>query len=367
MGSRWTHGSAVIKAINPFVKMQGKFRTFLEIHIAKSRKVCKKYNCTIPHIITTSYLTHEAIKRYLQEFEYLGYGANLYLSLSKSIGRRVYPMIRDLLFHFQEELRQKEDEQKQKVLESSQRAIIEWIKKKGEGEDFMEADPLLRFNPPGHWYEIPNLLKNGLLLQILKDNPEVKYLMCHNIDTLGAWLDPAVLGMHIVTKACITFEVIPRMIEDRGGGLARINQKVRLIEGMALPDESIQYRLSYYNTLTNWIDIDKLLEYFGLDRSSLSDTHHEKIEEAIRNIEKKIPTYVTLKEVKHLWGKGHEYIYPVAQFEKLWGDMTGLEDLDVSFVSVSRFRGQQLKEPALLDRWFNDGSFEYVSEKCEFG
>jgi len=368
MGSRWTHGSAVIKAINPFVKMHGRFRTFLDIHIAKSKMTCKRYSCTIPHIITTSYLTHEAIERYLKEFEHFGYSEHLYLSPSKSIGRRVYPMIRDLLFHFQEELRQKEDEQKQKILESSQRAIIEWVKEKGEGEDFMEADPLLRFNPPGHWYEVPNLFKNGILSRILRNHPEVKYLMCHNIDTLGAWLDPAVLGMHIMTRACITFEVTPRMIEDTGGGLAKINGKIRLIEGMALPDEAIQYRLSYYNTLTNWIDIDKLLGYFGLDRSSLINNgdNNTRIAEAIHNVEKKIPTYVTLKQVKHIWGKGHEYIYLVAQFEKLWGDMAGLDDIDVSFVSVSRYRGQQLKEPALLDQWFNDGSFDYVSERCDF-
>ena len=37
-----------------------------------------------------------------------------------------------------------------------------------------------------------------------------------------------------------------------------------------------------------------------------------------------MPTYVTLKDVKKRWGHGQEDVFPVCQFEKLWGDMTAL-------------------------------------------
>jgi hypothetical protein len=40
--------------------------------------------------------------------------------------------------------------------------------------------------------------------------------------------------------------------------------------------------------------------------------------------------------------------------------------LKVNYVSVSRFRGQQLKEPSQLDMWANDGSLEYVKSKAIF-
>jgi hypothetical protein len=50
----------------------------------------------------------------------------------------------------------------------------------------------------------------------------------------------------------------------------------------------------------------------------------------------------------------------VAQFEKLWGDMTALPELDCRFVAVPRRRGQQLKEPAQLDGWLRDGSAAYL-------
>ncbi|MBI4838727.1 MAG: UTP--glucose-1-phosphate uridylyltransferase [Nitrospirae bacterium] len=322
MGSRWTEGAAVVKPINPFIKMSGGFRTFMEVHLAKSRQTGKLYE-------------------------------------------------RDLRFLWEEELQQKQNENVQKLQDHIHGALIEWAKSRGEGEDYSENKPLMRFNPPGHWYEIPNLIKNGVLARMIKDNTDLKYLLCHNIDTLGANIEPALLGMHIANKSCLTFEVTPRRIEDRGGGLAKINGNIQLIEGLALPREQDEYRLSYYNTLTNWITIDSMLKFFKLDRGMIVEAEENpeiksRITQAVYESEKLIPTYVTIKNVKYLWGAGHEDVYPVAQFEKLWGDMTALKDLKTGFAAVSRFRGQQLKDPAQLDMWFNDGSFEYVKGIVSF-
>ncbi len=371
MGSRWTHGAAVVKPVNPFIRIDSKYRTFIEIHLAKTRKTGILAGHRIPHVFTTSYLTHDAISDYLEKFHYFKYEGRIYLSPAKSIGRRVYPMERDLRFYREEQLQQKMDENVQKVLDDAHRAFIGWTKAKGEGEDYSENKPILRFNPPGHWYEIPNLIINGTLVNMLKDHPDLKYLFCHNIDTMGACIEPYLLGLHTINQACLTFEVTPRRIEDAGGGLARMNGHIRLVEGLALPREEDEYNLSYYNTNTNWINIDSLLEFFGLDRKLILEAENNsgrqsKILDAIHIIEKRMPTYVTIKEVKYVWGSGQEDIYPVAQFEKLWGDMTGLPDLKTNFAVVSRYRGQQLKEPSLLDRWVTDGSFEYVKNKCSF-
>ncbi len=54
----------------------------------------------------------------------------------------------------------------------------------------------------------------------------------------------------------------------------------------------------------------------------------------------------------------------MAQFEKLWGDMTALAELDCRFLLVPRMRGQQLKEPAQLDAWLRDGSAAYTESLC---
>lgn len=378
MGSRWTQGAAVVKPINPFIAIEGKYRTFIEIHLAKSRKTGMLSGHMIHHVITTSYLTHDAIANYLKRFNYFEYEGQIYLSPAKTIGRRVYPMERDLRFFWEEQLQQKLDENTQKVQDAQHRALIEWTKSRGEGKDYSENRHILRFNPPGHWYEIPNLIKNGVLAKMIKENSNLKYLLCHNIDTTGVYIEPSLLGMHIANQSCLTFEVIPRRIEDKGGGLAKINGHIQLIEGLALPREEDEFNLSYYNTLTNWITIDSLLEFFKLDRDLIMEAESKlgtsrsqqeqrnKIIKAIHRIEKKIPTYATIKNVKCLWGSGQEDVYPVTQFEKLWGDMTSLKDLKVSYVAVSRYRGQQLKEPSQLDRWLRDGSFDYVKSKAIF-
>ena len=80
----------------------------------------------------------------------------------------------------------------------------------------------------------------------------------------------------------------------------------------------------------------------------------------------RIPTYITLKDVKKRWGKGQEDVFPVAQFEKLWGDMTALPEWDCRFVLAPRVRGQQLKEPAQLDGWLRDGSAAFVESLCDW-
>jgi hypothetical protein len=121
----------------------------------------------------------------------------------------------------------------------------------------------------------------------------------------------------------------------------------RLIEGLALPREEIEFDLSYYNTLTSWIDVERLLKAFSLTKSDLSN--QEKVTAAVRAFAARLPTYVTLKEVKKRWGHGQEDIFPVTQFEKLWSDMTALPEINCQFVVVTRERGQQLKEPAQLD------------------
>ena len=128
----------------------------------------------------------------------------------------------------------------------------------GEGSSYTDNVPMQCLHPVGHWYEVPNLLRNGTLLRLLQDRPALKYLMVHNIDTTGADVDPGLLGYHIAEGAALTTEVIARQVEDRGGGLARIDGRARLMEGLALPSEEVESHLSWYNSATYWIDIDKL-------------------------------------------------------------------------------------------------------------
>jgi hypothetical protein len=272
------------------------------------------------------------------------------------------PMERDLRFAWEEVPQQLLDAQAQKVREGLRAALIQWARSAGEGSDYTDNVPMQCLHPVGHWYEVANLLRNGTLQRLLAERPQLNYLMVHNIDTVAADADSVVLGYHIHSGAALTTEVIPRHLEDRGGGLARVDGRVRLVEGLALPSEELESRLRYYNSATYWIDVDRLLALFGLPRDALAELG--VVDEAVRAVAARMPTYITLKDVKKRWGKGQEDIFPVAQFEKLWGDMTTLPELDCRFVAVPRVRGQQLKEPAQLDAWLRDGSAAYTESLC---
>lgn len=363
-GSRWSQGAGVVKALNPFARLGGSHRSFIEIHLAKSRRSGRLFGTLLPHIVTTSYLTHGAIAEALGDEGAYGYDGPLLLSPGQSIGLRMVPMARDLRFAWEETPRQVLDVQAEKVQESLRSALINWARAQGEGSDYVDNLPDQCIHPVGHWYEVPNLLRNGVLQGLLAERPQLQYLMMHNIDTVGAHVDPGLLGLHISSRAAMTAEVIHRRLEDRGGGLARIDGTVRLVEGLALPREEIEFGLTYYNTNTFWIHIDRLLATLGLARTDLWDGR--VVAEALGRMAARMPTYVTLKEVKKRWGRGQEDIFPVTQFEKLWGDMTALPEMDCGYVVVPRMRGQQLKEVAQLDGWLRDGSAAYVEGLCEW-
>lgn len=203
--------------------------------------------------------------------------------------------------------------------------------------------------------------------------PQLRYLLLHNVDTCGVNAAPALVGHHIRSGAALTFEVISRRLEDRGGGLARVNGRPRIVEGLAMPREEDEFHLSFYNSMSTWIDLNQILSLFGITRDQLlaslgedetAAAAHAGITASIRQIANRLPTYVTLKEVKKRWGHGQEDVFPVMQFEKLWSDLSSLPEVNTRFVLVPRQRGQQLKDQAQLDGWLRDGSAAHVESLC---
>jgi hypothetical protein len=143
-----------------------------------------------------------------------------------------------------------------------------------------------------------------------------------------------------------------------------VNGHIRLLEGLAQPHEEDELKLSYYNSNTTWIQINELLALFGLNRETFAKATEDELAKAVRKLAQRMPTYVTIKDVKYRWGHGQEDIYPVAQIEKLWTDMTALTDIKCGYLVVPRARGQQLKDPAQLDSWITDGSYAYIKNIC---
>jgi len=364
VGSRWTQGAGCVKGLHPFTKFGGQHRSFIDVHLAKTRRSATQSGARIPHIFTTSYLTHAPTAAQLRLTAGEAWNRDIFLSPGRSIGLRLVPTVRDLQFAWEETAQQRLDEQQEKMRGSIRTALTSWARNTGEGADYTANLPGQCLHPVGHWFEVPNLLKNGTLAALLTEHPNLRTLMVHNIDTLGATADPAMLGWFNASHATLGWEAITKRLEDHGGGVARVNGHVRIIEGLALPQEEDEFRLTYYNANTCWVNIDGLLTSFGLTREDLVDQN--KVNKAVRDLAARLPTYVTIKDVKKRWGHGQEDIYPVTQFEKLWGDMTGLADVTSAFALVPRPRGQQLKDQAQLDGWQRDGSAAHIASLCDW-
>ena len=364
VGSRWTQGAGVCKALHPFHRFAGRHRSFIEVHLAKNRFTTESYGGVIPHVVTTSYLTDAPIREAIERSGNYGFDGPLHISSGRSVGLRLVPMVRDLRFMWEETAQQILDAQQQKVRDSLRTALMNWARSVGEASDYTDNMPSQCMHPVGHWYEIPNMLRNGLLATLLREHSGLQYLMLHNIDTLGAAVDPGILGQHIDGGSTLSFEVIGRRLEDRGGGLALVDGRTRLVEGLAMPSEQAEFALTYYNSMTTWIEIDGLLAVLGLKRKDLSNT--VLVDDAVRRLAMRLPTYVTLKDVKKRWGHAQEDVFPVAQFEKLWGDMTALPEVSCRFFATTTRRGQQLKAQSQLDPWYRDGSADEINAMCRW-
>jgi hypothetical protein len=222
VGSRWTQGAGVCKALNPYCCIAGKHQTFLDVHLAKNRRISAEVGMSIPHTFTTSWMTNDPITEYLDS---LDKEESIYISPGSTIGLRLVPMVRDLQCLWEEQSRL--DEQAQKVRDSVHTALKSWAESAGEASDYRDNVPQQCLSPVGHWYEIPNLWLNGTLAKMLRARPQLKTLMLHNIDTIGADVDAGILGKFLKTKSTLAFEVVPRCVDDMGGGLCKVDGRVR--------------------------------------------------------------------------------------------------------------------------------------------
>jgi hypothetical protein len=154
IGSRWTQGAGVVKALHPFAKFAGRHRSFADVHLAKSRRTSARVGADVLHVFTTSYLTHAPIEGYLRTEYGAAFDRTIFVSPGRSIGLRLVPTVRDLHVAWEETAEQRLDEQKQKMRESVRAALASWARTVGEGADYTDNLPGQCLHPVGHWFEV---------------------------------------------------------------------------------------------------------------------------------------------------------------------------------------------------------------------
>lgn len=91
-----------------------------------------------------------------------------------------------------------------------------------------------------------------------------RLLTVSNVDNLGATLDPAVIGAHLLAGVEMTFEVGRRTPGEIGGMPARVDGKLQIVEDLRLPLDFDREAIPFFNTNTFVFDAAVLSREFPL-------------------------------------------------------------------------------------------------------
>jgi UTP--glucose-1-phosphate uridylyltransferase len=91
-----------------------------------------------------------------------------------------------------------------------------------------DATRIPPFAPTGHG-DVPGALIASGVHERLLDSGAGHYFIS-NLDNLGPVLDPVCVGVHLLTGAQVSVEVVPRHHGDVGGGVFSRNGRIRIVE-----------------------------------------------------------------------------------------------------------------------------------------
>ena len=109
---------------------------------------------------------------------------------------------------------------------------------------------------PGHG-DFPEALRRSGTLGELRERG-VRTVVLSNVDNLGARLDPAVLGAHLLSGRPVTAEVTAKRPGDAGGAPARVAGRPIAVEGFRFPPEFDQDSIPVFGTNTFLFELEAL-------------------------------------------------------------------------------------------------------------
>jgi UTP--glucose-1-phosphate uridylyltransferase len=211
-GGMATRFGGVVKAIVEAVDG----RSFLEIKLDETRELEEAVGAEVPVALMTSFATDDVIREFVS---------------GRGLGKPV-------VFHQFVSLRLEPD-----------------------GDLFLDAGGRPSLYAPGHGDLLRAIRESGTL-DALRDRG-VRIFTVSNVDNLGARVDPAVIGMHVLGGRPYTAEVA-RKLGDLGGAPVRVDGRLQMLEGPRFPPSFDQDRVPVFNSNTAVFDLDALDRDFDL-------------------------------------------------------------------------------------------------------
>ena len=211
-GGMATRFGGIVKAAVPAVDG----RSFLEVKLAETHALERALDAVVPIALMTSFATDEAIRDHVREHD-LGDPAifNQFVSLR---------------------------------LEAT-------------GSLFLDGDGRASLYAQGHGDLFQAIRRSGVLAAFRERG--VRYVTISNVDNLGARVEPAVVGMHVLAGRPFTSEVA-RKEGDLGGAPVRVDGHLQLLEGPRFPPSFDQDLVPVFNTNTAVFDVDALDREYDL-------------------------------------------------------------------------------------------------------
>lgn len=191
-------------------------RSFLEIKLAQSAAIADELGSAVPSAVMTSFATDAPTKAFLADLK-----ITAPLFFSQYVALRLEP----------------------------------------DASLFRTDDGTVSPYAPGHGDFLRAFRQSGVLAT-LRDQG-VKYVMVSNVDNLPARLDPAVIGMHVLSARPMTAEVT-RNHGEVGGAPARVDGRTMLLESMRFPAGFDHSSLPVTNVNTVTFDLEALDRDFDL-------------------------------------------------------------------------------------------------------
>ena len=185
-------------------------RSFLELKLASAAEVAERLGSSIPAAVMTSFATDAATREFVA-----ARGLPEPLFFSQSVSLRL----------------------------------------ERDGSLFRSGDGRPSLYSPGHGDVLEAFRSSGTLERMRAAG--VRYVVVSNVDNLGARLDPAVLGMHILAGRPLTAEVAAKD-GDMGGAPARVDGRLMLLEAPRFPPGFDQETIPVFNVNTVTFDLDAL-------------------------------------------------------------------------------------------------------------
>jgi UTP--glucose-1-phosphate uridylyltransferase len=185
-------------------------RSFLEVKLAETRELEDTLGTAIPIALMTSFATDDEVRAHVAER-----GLGDVLVFPQAVFLRLEP----------------------------------------HGDLFREDDGRASPYAPGHGDLFEALQRSGVL-GVLRQRG-VRVVTVSNVDNLGARVDPAVVGSHLLAGRPLTAEVA-RKEGDMGGAPVVVDGRLQLLEAPRFPPDFEHDAVPVFNTNTAVLDLDAL-------------------------------------------------------------------------------------------------------------